>query len=110
MKCQFLSDYSLFILEGGYYEARDVSDQLKAVQVGEASQNIILDITQLEFIQSFHIGIMIKMKGLVDELNGKFLLVGDSEELDDILELMDMGFIVHRYKNKEDAIRSLVSV
>ncbi len=110
MKCQFLSDYSLFILEGGYYEARDVSEQLKAVKSGEASPNIILDVNQLEFIQSFHIGILIKMKSMTEELGGKFMLVGDSEELDDILELMDLGFIVQRFKNKEEAIQGLAGV
>ncbi len=107
MKSQHQDDYTLLSLDGGWEETQTVSRQMEMVRKGEISKNIILDLSRLDFVQSYQIGMMIKIKSTTDELNGRFMIVGDSDEIKDILEVVDLGFMVPRFKSVEEALTSL---
>lgn len=99
--------HAIFRLQGGYQEAKDLGEQLARVKNGELPPHVLFDVSGLGLLQSYHIGLMVKTKSVTDSLNGRFLLVGDSEELRDILEMVDIGFRVERYASLEEAEAAL---
>ena len=66
-----------------------------------------MDVRSLELIQSFQIGLIIKAKTLCDRMGGKFRLLGDSEEIRDILDVVDLGVAIERFDSLQEAIASL---
>ena len=91
MKVDHHQEHIVLTLEGGYEESVGLSNEMNMVKAGSIPKNIVLDVSTLDFIQSFQIGMLVKVKTVAEDENGKFALVGKSDEIKDILEVIDSG-------------------
>mgnify|MGYP001083896897 CR=1 FL=1 len=70
-------------------------------------KNLIFGLKELEFMDSSGIGVIIGRYKKIRETGGKVAVVEVPPRIDTIFDLAGLYSVIHKYKNKKDAIKSM---
>ena len=87
------------------YEAQDFHDAISG-SLEKNKKKIVIDLSNLKYISSWGIGILIHGYTTVNNLEGKFVLAAVPEIVNDALVKTKLDTIFHKCDSVEDALKS----
>ena len=77
-----------------HHGAEQIREKIDAKIVGSKSKNLILDLSELKFMDSSGIGIIIGRYKIITSLGGKLFLVSASKSIDRIIKMCGIEKII----------------
>lgn len=87
----------------------EASTVLDEIVTTEGVEIVILDLTELEFLNSKVIGYLADLHSRMDEAEKRLVMVGVSESVNDILELVGLTALISSYPDTDSALSDLLS-
>lgn len=86
---------------------QEVSTVLDPLVTRESMENIILDLSELEFLNSKVIGYLADLHSRLEQVKRRLLISGASSDVTDILELVGLTSLVSCYPDLDSALSDL---
>jgi len=101
---QHLSSISIF----GDLDGNTSPKLLKEIEslIEQGTLNIILDLTQIEFISSSGIGVIAVSSKELSQKNGKIMIVCDNGKVLSLFDITNLSKVITIYKTLDDAVAS----
>jgi anti-anti-sigma factor len=98
-----LSDHKIVILKGelDYFSSRDLRNAIFKL-INENAKSIILDLTDVPFIDSAGMGLFITVNKELNKINGKIGLLHPAKDVLDLLVLATLDKIIQIYDSEDD--------
>ena len=87
------------------YSANDVHEAIKNA-IDNNKKKIVMDLSQVQYITSWGIGILIYGHTTTTNLGGEFKLAGVSEQISEIFKKIKIENVFEQYKSVEEALKS----
>jgi anti-sigma B factor antagonist len=87
------------------YSANDFHEAIENA-IDNNKKKIVVDLSKVQFITSWGIGILMYGHTTTTNLGGKFKLVGVSEKINEIFKKIKIENIFQQYKSVEEALMS----
>jgi len=87
------------------YSANDVHEAIKNA-IDNNKKKIVMDLSQVQYITSWGIGILIYGHTTTTNLAGEFKLAGVSEKIREIFKKIKIDNVFERYGTVEEALKS----
>jgi len=102
-------NYTLITVHGeiDLYNAKELKERVSVAEVSASSPNLILDIKDVDYIDSTGLGILIGIKRRATERNGKLALVLHSDRINKLFEITGLNKIFTITKSVEEAIEAV---
>ena len=101
--------YLIIRLEGDYNTKEDNSNLLTSIRnlAKKNNKNIIIDLTKVIYLDSESIGVLLSGNAILKKKDGKLVLFGASDYLDNIFNITRLNLAFDICKTEEEAIRAL---
>jgi anti-sigma B factor antagonist len=102
-------DYTLVTVHGeiDLYNSRDLKEKINVLETTEDSHNLILDIQDVDYIDSTGLGILIGIKRRTTERDGILILVLHSDRINKLFEITGLIKIFTIARSLDDAIEAV---
>ncbi|HOO55655.1 MAG TPA: STAS domain-containing protein [bacterium] len=102
-------DYILFSVTGeiDLYNAKQLKDKVNTTTENAKTQNLILNLLEVDYIDSTGLGILIGIKRRTSENNGKMVLVLVSERISKLFEITGLSNIFVIKSSIQEAVEEL---
>lgn len=90
-----------------HHNAARVREELESRFAAAGMRNLIFDLSQLRFMDSSGLGILIGRYKTVSALGGQVRIAAPSEQADKLLRLAGIHKIIPMYENLQDAMAGL---
>ena len=109
IKVDFSGKTLIASLEGelDHHTAKNVKDTIENHIKNQNVINLVFDLTELTFMDSSGIGVIIGRYKLIDSIGGKVIIVSVSPSVDRLLTMSGIKRIIPIVKTKSDAINKL---
>ncbi|MBN2158769.1 MAG: STAS domain-containing protein [Spirochaetes bacterium] len=98
-----LRDHRIVMLKGDmdYMSIREVKDTILRM-IGEGAKSIILDLAQVDFMDSAGMGMLVSVNKEMIRNGGTTGLINVSEEIFNLLKLATVDTIIRIYNNEDE--------
>ncbi|MBQ4515966.1 MAG: anti-sigma F factor antagonist [Clostridia bacterium] len=90
-----------------HHSAKTVKDMLETAIVNKSAQNMVFDLTNLTFMDSSGIGLMIGRYKLITSIGGKVCIVSKSKTLNRLISMSGVTKLMDIYQSTDDAVKSV---
>jgi anti-sigma B factor antagonist len=103
-------DYTHIIVHGevDLYNANELKEKVNMSTDRAQSPNVIIDLKDVEYIDSTGLGILIGIKRRTTEKTGKMVLVLYSDRINKLFEITGLNKVFTIARNVEDAIAAIM--
>ena len=88
----------------------DVAPQLKHYivdHIGTGTRRLVVDLSDVEFIDSTAIGVLVGVLKRLRDLGGSLALVCDSDNVRNIFEIVGLENVIPLHRSRDDALAAL---
>ncbi|MBR5157010.1 MAG: anti-sigma F factor antagonist [Clostridia bacterium] len=90
-----------------HHSAKAVKDMIETAIVNKSAQNMVFDLTNLTFMDSSGIGLMIGRYKLITSIGGKVCIVSKSKTLNRLISMSGLTKLMDIYQTTDDAVKSM---
>lgn len=90
-----------------HHSAEEIRDQMEKELLKSGCTNMVLNFSQVDFMDSSGIGIVIGRYKLVKNLGGEMAVVGVQDKIDRIFLMSGLYKIIRKYSKIDEALESM---
>lgn len=90
-----------------HHSAKEVREKLERYIINKSAKNLIFDFSNLTFMDSSGIGMIIGRFKLISAMGGKVHIVCQNKQIEKLIKMSGLKKIINVYLNVEEAIENL---
>lgn len=109
LKCEVMKNILTVYLDGelDHHSAEDVREDIDNNIDSNNIKNLIFELSDMNFMDSSGIGVVIGRYKKIDKLGGKVGVVNSNPHVDRIFQMAGIFKIIHKYETKEEALTKM---
>ncbi|WP_432408769.1 anti-sigma F factor antagonist [Wukongibacter sp. M2B1] len=109
LKLEVENNVLIVYLDGelDHHSTEEVREDIDNAIDSKNIQNLIFELSDMKFMDSSGIGVVIGRYKKIDKLGGKVGVVNSNPHVDRIFQMAGIFKIIHKYETKEDALANM---